>query len=186
MNRDLTTAQTAGLISCHSCHLLCERGKPSADRLCPRCGASLHERKTQQHRANLGPGAGSLHFLHSRQRASHHHRNFTGQGPVGHDYERRHLFCSNRDVAHRPGNFFGQCLCTVAETAHSDIPVDQRAAQVQLAPARPYRLYRITEIIGRWSMVDIFVVTILVALVHLGGLATIQPVPERFFSVRWW
>jgi len=36
------------------------------------------------------------------------------------------------------------------------------------------RLYRITEVVGRWSMVDIFVVTILVALVKLGGLASIQ------------
>jgi paraquat-inducible protein A len=41
-------------------------------------------------------------------------------------------------------------------------------------PQERTRLYRITEIIGRWSMVDIFVVTILVALVHLGGLATIH------------
>lgn len=42
---------------------------------------------------------------------------------------------------------------------------------------RPYertRLYRITESVGRWSMVDIYVVTILVALVRLGNLATIQ------------
>ncbi len=36
------------------------------------------------------------------------------------------------------------------------------------------RLYRITETIGRWSMVDIYVVTILVALVRLGNLASIQ------------
>ena len=36
------------------------------------------------------------------------------------------------------------------------------------------RLYRITEAIGRWSMVDIYVVTILVALVRLGNLATIE------------
>jgi len=43
------------------------------------------------------------------------------------------------------------------------------------------RLYRITEIIGRWSMVDIFVVTILVALVHLGGLATIHAGPAAIF-----
>lgn len=35
-------------------------------------------------------------------------------------------------------------------------------------------LYRITEAIGRWSMVDVYVVTILVALVHLGTLASIQ------------
>lgn len=36
------------------------------------------------------------------------------------------------------------------------------------------RLYRLTEAIGRWSMVDVYVVTILVALVHLGNLASIQ------------
>jgi paraquat-inducible protein A len=36
------------------------------------------------------------------------------------------------------------------------------------------RLYRLTEAIGRWSMVDIFVVTILVALVRLGNLATVE------------
>ena len=36
------------------------------------------------------------------------------------------------------------------------------------------RLYRITEAVGRWSMVDIYVVTILVALVHLGNLASIE------------
>jgi paraquat-inducible protein A len=36
------------------------------------------------------------------------------------------------------------------------------------------QLYRITEAVGRWSMVDIYVVTILVALVRLGNLATIE------------
>jgi len=43
------------------------------------------------------------------------------------------------------------------------------------------RLYRITEAIGRWSMVDIFVVTILVALVHLGALANIEAQPGAVF-----
>jgi paraquat-inducible protein A len=37
------------------------------------------------------------------------------------------------------------------------------------------RLYRITEFIGRWSMVDVFVVTVLVALIQLGGLLRITP-----------
>lgn len=43
--------------------------------------------------------------------------------------------------------------------------------------ARPFdrtRIYRITEAVGRWSMIDIYVVTILVALVDLGNLATIE------------
>jgi paraquat-inducible protein A len=37
------------------------------------------------------------------------------------------------------------------------------------------RLYRLTEIIGRWSMVDVYVVAIMVALVHFGGLTEIKP-----------
>jgi paraquat-inducible protein A len=41
-------------------------------------------------------------------------------------------------------------------------------------PAERTRLYRITLAIGRWSMVDVFAVTILVALVHLGAVASIE------------
>ncbi|HMS86370.1 MAG TPA: paraquat-inducible protein A [Nitrospira sp.] len=36
------------------------------------------------------------------------------------------------------------------------------------------KMYRVVEFIGRWSMLDIFVVTILVALVRLQSLATIS------------
>jgi paraquat-inducible protein A len=42
-------------------------------------------------------------------------------------------------------------------------------------------LYRITEIIGRWSMIDIFMISILAALVKLEALATIQPGPAAVF-----
>jgi paraquat-inducible protein A len=37
------------------------------------------------------------------------------------------------------------------------------------------RVYRIVELVGRWSMVDIFMIGILTALVSLGNLATILP-----------
>lgn len=39
------------------------------------------------------------------------------------------------------------------------------------------KLYRILEFVGPWSMLDVYVVTILVALVQLKSLATIQPGP---------
>ncbi|EHJ91887.1 Paraquat-inducible protein A [Vreelandella boliviensis LC1] len=39
------------------------------------------------------------------------------------------------------------------------------------------RLYRLTEFIGRWSMVDVFVVAILVALIRAGSLMSITPGP---------
>jgi paraquat-inducible protein A len=44
----------------------------------------------------------------------------------------------------------------------------------QWRPRDRTRLYRITEAVGRWSMVDIYVVTILVALVKLGNLAMVE------------
>nr|WP_254066649.1 paraquat-inducible protein A [Acidisoma sp. S159] len=37
------------------------------------------------------------------------------------------------------------------------------------------RLYRIVSVIGRWSMIDIFMESILVALVQFGAIATIEP-----------
>lgn len=39
------------------------------------------------------------------------------------------------------------------------------------------RLYRLTEVVGRWSMIDVYVVCILVALVKLGSIANIDAGP---------
>ncbi len=41
------------------------------------------------------------------------------------------------------------------------------------APRALTRLYRVTDYIGRWSMVDVFVVAILVGVVQLGSIMTI-------------
>lgn len=37
------------------------------------------------------------------------------------------------------------------------------------------RLYRATEWVGRWSMIDVFVVSVVVALVQLGSLMSVRP-----------
>ncbi|MCW4151771.1 paraquat-inducible protein A [Halomonas sp. 18H] len=56
-------------------------------------------------------------------------------------------------------------LCLVAPRAH------------QFNALTRTRLYRLTEFIGRWSMVDIFVVAVLVALIRAGQLMSITPGP---------
>ena len=38
-----------------------------------------------------------------------------------------------------------------------------------------HRLHTVTELIGRWSMIDVFVVAVLAALIQLGALLTITP-----------
>ncbi|MCM2679026.1 paraquat-inducible protein A [Echinimonas agarilytica] len=44
-------------------------------------------------------------------------------------------------------------------------------------PHKQIKLYRITEFIGRWSMIDVFVVAILAALIHIDGLVAVYPGP---------
>ncbi|MBV8114346.1 MAG: paraquat-inducible protein A [Silvibacterium sp.] len=43
------------------------------------------------------------------------------------------------------------------------------------APLQRTRLYRLVEFIGRWSMLDVYVVALLVGLVQIQSLATIRP-----------
>jgi len=42
-------------------------------------------------------------------------------------------------------------------------------------PEERTRLYRIVEVIGRWSMLDMFVVSLTVGLVQLGVVANVEP-----------
>lgn len=44
---------------------------------------------------------------------------------------------------------------------------------------RMHLIYEVVEFVGRWSMIDIFVISVLSALVRMGGLMNIYPAPER-------
>ena len=39
------------------------------------------------------------------------------------------------------------------------------------------RLFRVIDFIGRWSMIDVFMISILVAIVHFGFLANVDADP---------
>jgi paraquat-inducible protein A len=53
-----------------------------------------------------------------------------------------------------------------------------------ISPARRQALYEIVDYIGRWSMVDVFVVAILAALVQLQNVATMTPgLASLFFAL---
>ena len=181
MNSDFKTAREAGLISCHSCHLLCQGAKQPSHMLCPRCGARMHDRKPNSIArtwalviaafifyipANVFPittvislgkaqsdtiMSGVIYFIHS------------GMWPIA-----LVIFLASVFIP----------LLKLLILSFLLISVQRKSSWRRQDRTR---LYRITEIIGRWSMVDIFVVTILVALVHLGGLATIHAGPGAIF-----
>ncbi|SDE02458.1 paraquat-inducible protein A [Limimaricola pyoseonensis] len=82
------------------------------------------------------------------------------------------------------GSYFVALIILIASVA---IPIGKFVAIAWLAVsvrrgsrARPqsrHRLYEIVEYIGRWSMIDVFVVAILTALVQLNIAASIKPGP---------
>lgn len=51
------------------------------------------------------------------------------------------------------------------------------AKPLTMEPHRRHKLYEVVEFIGRWSMIDVFVVAILSALVQLNVAASINPGP---------
>jgi paraquat-inducible protein A len=55
-----------------------------------------------------------------------------------------------------------------------------RKGSVQ-TPAKRVKLFKIVEAIGRWSMIDVFVVTFTVALIQLQPLMSVEPAPGIFF-----
>jgi paraquat-inducible protein A len=183
MKRRFATALQASLLSCHSCHLVSKapptHGKEEA--ICPRCGAVLHQRKPNSLSrtwalviaafifyipANLLPittvislgkaqsdtiMSGVIYFI------------LTGMWPIA-----LVIFIASIFVP----------LVKLLILTFLLISVQRKW---QWRPKDRTRLYRITEAIGRWSMTDIFVVTILVALVKLGSLATIEAGPGAIF-----
>jgi paraquat-inducible protein A len=170
------TAQSASLLSCGVCHLLVRKPHGAVDPAgrCPRCGAALRARKPDSLArtwalviaalvfyvpANVLPItkvtslgvvqsdtilSGVIYFIHS------------GMWPIA-----LVIFIASVFVP----------LLKLLILMLLLVSVQRRS---RWRPKDRTRLYRITEAIGRWSMVDIFVVTILVALVHLGALANIE------------
>ncbi len=179
MNARLPTARRLGLVACHRCHLLSRRAQESAD--CPRCGASLHSRKPNSIvRAWALVLAAAVFYIPANVLPITH---TTSLGAVQSD-----TIMSGVIYFIQTGSWPVALVIFVASVfvplmkllilASLLISVQRRW---QWRPLDRTRLYRITEVIGRWSMLDIYVVTILVALVHLGALATIEAGPGAVF-----
>ncbi|WP_236045244.1 MULTISPECIES: paraquat-inducible protein A [Pseudooceanicola] len=53
--------------------------------------------------------------------------------------------------------------------------------RARLSARRRLQLYELVEYIGRWSMIDVFVVAILSSLVQLGSIVSVKPGPAALY-----
>lgn len=183
MKREFSSAFERGLVSCGACHLLSRwpGGTSGTRAVCPRCGSELHQRKPNSIGrtwallltsmllyipANLLPMTLTSKF--GRTQAD-----TIMSGIV--------YFIHNGSWG----------IALVVFSASVFVPLTKFLILIYLLLSVQFKLvwrprdrtllYRAIEAVGRWSMVDIFVVTITVALVKLGVVANVAAGPAAIY-----
>ncbi len=178
MTASIITGRSKALLQCHYCSFVVNHdaaleadGHPH----CPRCSAVLHQRKPNSQARTWALvitamlfyiPANVLPIMHTH--AINGNQSSTIVGGVLHLW---HL--ESYDLA------------IIVFVASVIVPLGKMLSLILLAlfntlgyagkqQART-RLYNFLELIGPWSMLDIFVVALLAAIVQFRGLATIQP-----------
>lgn len=176
-------AMELGMTSCHACQQLIRLSTQHANTRasCPRCGATVHPRKSNSLArtwafliaamilyvpANVLPisvitalgstqgdtiMSGVIYFIHS------------GDWPIA-----LVIFTASIFVP----------ILKLMVILYLLLSVHFKS---QWRPRERTRLYRVIEGIGRWSMVDIYVITIMAALVHIGAIANFSVGPAAVF-----
>lgn len=175
------SAKSRRLVACHTCGLVSRCPPACVDVRCPRCGAALHRRIPRSVSRTWGMLAVAILLYLPANLLPIMHVTSLGQA-------RSDTIFSGVQYLLTHGMW---PLALIVFVASVLVPVVKIAilayllVSVQLrSTARALdrtRLYRFTEFVGRWSMVDVFVVTILVALVHLGQVATIEAGPGALY-----
>lgn len=165
------TASARGFASCHLCLKLVD----SKAHNCPRCGSAIHVRKANSVQRTLALlitasilyiPANLLPIMITDQLGSSTESTILG-GVV--------LLIELGSIPIALVIFIASVMIPLAKllvmfylcwSVHHGPPESTRQRTV---------LYRVTEFIGKWSLIDVFVVAILVALIHLSNLLVIRP-----------
>lgn len=173
----MITARDAGLVACRRC----ARVWPEGTEVCGRCGHEITSRHTKSLQrvwawwivglACYVP-ANTLPMLHTRTLVM---------------VEESTIIGGAAELAQH-GNWGVAIVILIASVL---IPLGKFAVIAALAigvrhgsglsQLRRQQLYEVVEYIGRWSMVDVFVVALLSSLVQLGALAAIAPGPASLY-----
>jgi paraquat-inducible protein A len=167
------SARSSGLQGCSACGLLA----PVSRQACARCGATLHSRKPDS-AARTWALLITAAILYIPANALP----VTQVMNLGKPHEDTIL--SGVLYFLRTGSWPLALLIFVASVL---VPLSKFVILVFLLLSVRFRLrwrprlraglYRLTEMVGRWSMVDIFAITLMVAMLRMGSLASVVPRP---------
>lgn len=168
------TAGRLGLLSCHLCNSLTEAAPGAHEGRCSRCGSHLRFRKPDSiTRTWALLIAGYLLFIPANLLPIMHTNSLFGA--------QSDTILSGVVYLWTSGSwhlavivFIASILVPSAKLMTLTFLVVSVQRRSTWDPLQRTNMYRILESVGRWSMLDIFVVAMLVALVHLQTLTTIR------------
>ena len=166
------TAKEAGLKRCASCGRL---QKIDDTQRCTKCGAAVQSRRSKSiQRAWAYLVVGMIAYIPANITPIMSTTSFTGNSE---DTIMTGIFSLMSS-----GSYFVAGIVFVASIC---IPIAKFIIIIllvltvqlnwNLSEHTQHRLHGLTEFIGRWSMIDVFVVAVLAALIQLGGILTITP-----------
>lgn len=181
----LPRASELGLIGCHVCGLVCRcpgtDGGVAANACCPRCGCALHRRKPASYSrtwalliaafmmylpANLLPimRTASLNDIDDNTILTGVMELWTKGSP---------------DLAVIV--FTASILVPMLKFLVIAMLLISSHRQTSWARLQRAKLFRLVELIGYWSMLDVFVVSLLTAMVRFSVLSRVEPLPGVIF-----
>lgn len=177
MSAEIVTAETLGLAACSACGAICRREDARNHLHCHRCHAPLHLRKPASLQrtfalllaaavlylpANLLPIMESSKLFETR-------RDTILSGIV-------HLWTTDSYYI-AIVVFVASIVVPIAKILVLTVLAGAAALRSTWAQRERAQLYRAIEFVGYWSMLDVFVVALLAALVQLGAAAGVRPLP---------
>jgi paraquat-inducible protein A len=182
------TLRGRGLLQCPICQLVMRRIGDAAEHRCPRCGGPVPERATGglATPAALLAAAAVLYVpsnllpIMATRSAGTAERSDTILSGV---FELAHTGSWGLALI----VFVASVLIPLVKLGVLSYLVLSVRLRWRHAPRLRTRLFRIIEAVGRWSMLDVFVVGLLAALVQLGPAAEVQAGPGvvAFGGVVW-
>ena len=172
-----TTAADAGLVSCHACGHVQPRARPDVHARCARCDSPMHVRHPDSlTRTWALLFAAAILYIPANLLPVMHTASLVGDEDdtimSGVAY-----FWTSGDAPLAVIVFIASILVPMLKLSVLALLAFTSQRGSTWRPVERTKLYRLVEFIGRWSMLDIFVVTLTVALVHFRSLAVITAGP---------
>jgi len=173
------TVHSAGLVLCHDCHQLldCHQVRDLPDPLCPRCGATLSSRL---HNSLIRTWAllltAVILFIPANIYPIMVVDSFAGEIPST-IMKGIVIFFKNREYFVAFVIFVASIVVPAFKLVGLVVILLAIQRKNQFFYTHRSNMFRFIQFIGRWSMLDIFVIAIMVAMVDFGTISTIHAGP---------